>query len=163
MISLIVAVADNWAIGKNNALLWHLSEDLKYFRRTTLDHTVIMGYNTFLSVGAKPFARRRNIIVDNTRPSAKCDGYETYSSLQEALAAVSSDEEAFVIGGGMLYRTSLPYCDKLYITHVHRTVEDADVFFPALSPDEWTQNWTGGLQHDDQENVNYEFTTYIRK
>lgn len=163
MISSIVAVADNWAIGKNNALLWHLSEDLKYFKRTTSGHTVIMGYNTFLSVGGRPFPNRRNLIVDNTRPTAVCEGYETFATLEEAIAAVSADEEAFICGGGMLYRTSLPFVDKLYITHVHRTVEDADVYFPAIALDEWKIDWQDETRWDEEEQVEFTFTTYVRR
>ncbi|MCF0173892.1 MAG: dihydrofolate reductase [Bacteroidales bacterium] len=164
MLSLIVAVAENWAIGRKNALLWHLPTDLKYFKKVTTGHTVIMGLNTYRSIGSKPLPNRRNIIVDNSRPSGVYDTLEYFDNLEEALkAGQEGGQEAIVMGGGMLYRTSLPYMDKLYITHVHRSVEDADTFFPEIDLNVWRQDWASERMKDEESGIEFTFTTYIRK
>lgn len=163
MISIIVAVAKNHAIGKDNKLLWHLSEDLKYFKRTTSGHTVIMGYNTFLSVGGRPFPNRRNIVVNNALPDGVRDGVECFSSLDSALcAAQQGREEVFVIGGGMMYRTSMPKADKLYITEVDKVVEDADTFFPEIDPKIWKETSRTPFQKDEKSGLDFSFVIYER-
>lgn len=164
MLSLIVAVAENWAIGRKNALLWHLPDDLKYFKKVTLDKTVIMGLNTFKSLNSKPLPRRRNIIVDNSRPSGVYEGLEYFNTLDEALAAGQADGgEAIVMGGGMLYRTSMPYMDRLYITHVHASVEDADTYFPEIDLNTWRMDWASERMKDPESGIEFTFTTYVRK
>lgn len=164
MLSLIVAVAENWAIGRKNALLWHLPDDLKYFKKVTTGHTVIMGQNTFLSLSSKPLPNRRNIVVDNTRPSGIYDGVEYFDNLQDALAAGQADGgEAIVMGGGMMYRTSMPFCDKLYITHVHASVDDADTFFPEIDLNVWRQDWASERMKDEKSGIEFTFTTYVKK
>jgi dihydrofolate reductase len=164
MISIIVAVAKNNAIGKDNRLLWHLSEDLKYFKKTTLGHCVVMGYNTFLSVNSRPFPNRRNIIVNNAIEDGVHNGIESYSTLEKALkAATEDDEEAFVIGGGMLYRTSLPFADKLYITEVDKVVEDADTYFPIIDLSIWKETSRSEQMVDEKSGLKFTFVTYVRK
>ncbi len=93
MVSIIVAIASNYAIGKNNDLLWHISEDLKFFKRTTSGHPVVMGYNTFLSIGARPLPKRRNIVVSSTREEGLRDGVEYFRSLDAALADAMEHEK----------------------------------------------------------------------
>ncbi len=164
MISIIVAVAKNYAIGKDNKLLWHLSEDLKYFKRTTSGHPVIMGWNTFLSVGGRPFPNRRNIIVNNAMEDGQRDGYEVFSDLDRALAAAqTTDEQVFVIGGGMMYRTSLPKADRLYITEVDVVIEDADTFFPEIDRSVWKESSRSEKMHDDGTGYDFHFVVYDRK
>jgi len=164
MISIIVAVAKNYAIGKDNKLLWHLSEDLKYFKRTTSGHPVIMGWNTFLSVGGRPFPNRRNIIVNNAMEDGQRDGYEVFSDLDRALAAAqTTDEQVFVIGGGMMYRTSLPKADRLYITEVDVVIEDADTFFPEIDRSVWKESSRSEKVHDDRTGYDFYFVVYDRK
>lgn len=163
MISIIVAVAKNHAIGKDNKLLWHLSEDLKYFKRTTSGHPVVMGWNTYLSVGGKPFPNRRNIIVNNTMKDEIRDGIEIYSALDRALEnAQTTDSEVFVIGGGMMYRTSMPVADRLYITEVEVTVEDADTFFPDIDPKLWKETSRSDKMHDEKTGYDFYFVVYDR-
>lgn len=164
MISIIVAVAKNLAIGRNNQLLWHLGEDLKYFKRTTSGHPVIMGYNTFLSVGGRPFPNRRNIVVNNALPDGVRDGVECFSSLDSALkAAQESDDEVFVIGGGMMYRTSMPVADRLYITEVDKVVEDADTFFPEIDSSIWKEISRSPKAKDEKTGLEYSFVVYERR
>ena len=129
MLSLIVAVARNNAIGKKNELLWHISEDLKYFKRKTMNHPVIMGRKTFESIG-RPLPGRRNIVV--TRRRQEIPGTELLHSVEEAAAmAKESAEEFFVIGGGELFRQAFPQADRLYITRIEAEAPGADTFFPA--------------------------------
>ncbi|MFA7208898.1 MAG: dihydrofolate reductase [Parcubacteria group bacterium] len=132
MISLIVAVAKNNAIGRNNRLLWDIPEDMAHFRRTTSGHTVIMGERTFASIG-KPLPNRKNIVVTLDK-DFRDDRVEVRNSLEEVLQEYkNSEEEVFVIGGGIIYKLSLPMVDKLYLTVVEDAPEDADTFFPDYS------------------------------
>jgi|SRR5574344_176585 dihydrofolate reductase len=182
MISIIVAVAKNNAIGKDNRLLWHLSDDLKYFKKVTSGHPVIMGYNTFLSVGGRPFPHRRNIVVNNALPDGIRDGVECFARLEDALRAAqtpystsacgnNSDsacgnddacKEVFVIGGGMMYRTSLPLADRLYITEVDKVVEDADTFFPEIDKNIWKEESRSEVMVDEKSGLKFSFVIYTR-
>lgn len=132
MISIIAAVGKNRAIGKNNQLLWSIPEDMKHFREKTTGHTVIMGEKTFQSIG-RPLPNRKNIVVTLDK-SFKAEGCEVRYSLEEVLGEFKDKkEEVFVIGGGQIYKLSLPYADKLYLTVVDDFPEDADTFFPDYS------------------------------
>jgi dihydrofolate reductase len=132
MISMIAAVGKNNAIGRNNQLIWNLPNDLKHFREVTSGHTVIMGDRTYESIG-RLLPNRKNIIVSLNK-DYKVEGAEVRNDLEEVLSEYkSSDEEVFVIGGGMIYKLSLPFAEKLYITLVDDEPQDADVFFPDYS------------------------------
>ena len=135
MLSIIVAIAKNNAIGKDNQLLWHISEDLKYFKRITSGHAVIMGWNTFHSIG-KPLPNRRNIVISETQQPI--EGTIVVPDLATALEQIVGDEEAFVIGGGITYRQALPFAQKLYITYVDENY-DADTFFPEIDKQQWQE------------------------
>lgn len=134
MIAIVVAMAHNNAIGKDNQLLWHITEDLKFFKSLTQGGTVIMGRKTYESIG-RPLPNRRNIVVSRSVNHLD-DRVELYHSLEEAIAAASSDERVFIIGGGEIYRQSLSMADTLYITHVDYNYE-ADTFFPEVNYGEW--------------------------
>jgi dihydrofolate reductase len=135
MISIIVAVSEDWGIGKDNELLWHISEDLKRFKRLTFGHTVIMGKKTWESLPVRPLPGRKNIVL--TDIPQQCIEYSvTAYSIEDALSKCQTGEAIFIIGGGSIYRQFMPYADRLYITHVHRKIP-ADVFFPAIDPDIW--------------------------
>ncbi len=132
-ITMIVAVAENGAIGKDNNLLWHISGDLKRFKAITTGHSIIMGRKTYLSFPKRPLPDRKNIILttrDNTY-----EGAFTAKNIEQALALCDSDE-VFIIGGESIYRQFLPMTTKIYLTRVHRSYE-ADTFFPTLNMDEW--------------------------
>lgn len=132
MISIIVAVGKNRAIGRKNQLLWNIPEDMQHFKKITSGHTVIMGDRTFQSIG-KPLPNRKNIVVTLDK-TFEAPGCEIRYSLEEVLGEYkNSDEEVFVIGGGIIYKLSLPFADKLYLTVVDDAPEDADTFFPDYS------------------------------
>ena len=155
MISIIVAIAENYAIGKKGDLLCHMPADLKHFKQITSGHTVMMGERTFLSLPKHPLPNRRNIVLTDV-PGKTFEGAETVYSLDEMTAKVDKDEEAFVIGGGMVYRQMMSRADKLYITHIHRSWEDADTFFPEIDPAVWKQ--TSAERHEADENNPYDYT-----
>ncbi len=136
-ISIIVAVAENFAIGKNNDLLFHLPNDLKRFKEITTGHCLIMGRNTLLSLPKWPLPNRRHIVITD-RPDDVFPGCEVVFSIAEALEKVKDEKEAFVIGGGMVYRQFYPIAGKLYLTFVHQ-VFDADVFFPEIDFSQWEE------------------------
>jgi len=168
--AIIVAIADNYAIGKGNALLWHLSEDLKYFKRVTSGHPVIMGYMTFKSIG-RPLPGRLNI-VSTWYPFDAPEGVAVVYSLNEAYAVAEKhfdlaetpeeDRVVFVIGGGETYRNALPEADLLYITHVHTSVEDADTYFPVIDPRIWEKASEEAPATDPESGLTYQFTVYKR-
>lgn len=134
MVSVIVAVGDGGVIGGNGGLLWHISEDLRMFRRVTTGHPVVMGRRTFASLG-RPLPGRTNVVV--TRNSSwRSDGVVAVGSLEQALAIFPSEEEVFVIGGGEIYARAMPLADRLYLTRVYARFE-GDVFFPEWEPSEW--------------------------
>lgn len=134
-ISIIVAIAENNAIGKDNKLLWHISEDLKRFKKLTTGHTLIMGRNTFLSLPNGALPNRRHIVISDVADES-FDGCEMASSIDAAIAMAGSSEECFVIGGGMVYAQFLPMAGKLYLTRVHHSFE-ADTFFPEIDFSRW--------------------------
>lgn len=160
-ISIIVAVAKNNAIGKDNDLLWHISDDLKRFKKITSGHKIIMGKNTFLSLPVRPLPNRTSIVITD-ESSDNFEGCIMAYSIEDAMAKCEKDEECFIIGGGSVYRQFLPFADKLYLTKVDRTYE-ADIFFPAISEEEW--KLIEKEDHIDHQNnsLHFSFLTYIRK
>lgn len=165
MISIIVAKAENNAIGKDNSLLWHISADLKYFKKVTTGHAVIMGYNTFRSIGEKPLPGRRNIVVSRRHGPVEDCGVEFAGTIEDAVNAVQAagEKEAFIIGGGQIYRTSLPLADRLYITEVHTVIGDADTFFPEIDMSVWKEEYRSERMTDDKSGYDYSFVTYTRR
>ena len=155
MISIIVAVAENYAIGKKCDLLCHMPADLKHFKTITSGHTVMMGERTFLSLPKHPLPNRRNIVLTDVKGKT-FEGAETVYSLDEMVAQVNPEEEAFVIGGGMVYRQMMERADKLYITHIHHSWPDADTFFPEIDPKVWKQ--LSAERHSADENNPYDYT-----
>lgn len=133
-LSIIVAMAQNRAIGRDNQLLWHISADLRRFKAITMGHTIIMGRRTYQSIG-RPLPGRRNIVVSRN-PSFSAEGCTVAQSLEAALALCPAGDEAFVIGGGQIYAQALPLAHRMYITLVHSDME-ADTFFPEYDPAQW--------------------------
>ncbi len=133
-LSIIVAIAENYAIGKDNDLLWHLPQDLKRFKEITTGHTIVMGRKTFASIG-KPLPNRHSVVITRDE-NFKCEGVTVVHSIKEALEVVQNEEEVFVIGGGAIYKETLHLATKLYLTTVHSTFE-ADTFFPKFDRSEW--------------------------
>lgn len=168
MLSLIVAVAQNNAIGRNNELLWHISEDLKYFRSTTTGHPVIMGRKTYESIG-RPLPGRRNIVLTRGEleiPPVKnpqTTSMEIVNSLEQVYEIASGEGEFFVMGGGMLYNETFGKADYLYLTKIYAVAEDADTFFPEVRESEWDVVRESELMHDEENDIDFKFIVYKRK
>jgi len=130
MLSLIVVIGKNRELGKGNKLLWHIPEDMAWFREKTKGHPVIMGRKTFASIG-RPLPNRLNIVITRN-PLFKEEGVTTVHSLEKAIEIgnTKKNEEIFIIGGANLYEQAVSIADKLYITEVNALRPDADVFFP---------------------------------
>ncbi len=160
-ISIIVAIAENFAIGKDNRLLYHLSDDLKRFKKLTTGHTVVMGRNTFLSLPSGALPNRTNIVISDV-PGEQFPGCIMAGSIEDALAKCERSDECFIIGGGMIYRQFLPYASRLYITWLHAS-PDADTFFPEIDLDEWEE--VSGERHnaEGKNEVDYSYVVYKRK
>jgi len=159
MISLIVAASTNNAIGKNGQLLWHLPNDLKYFKNTTWGMPVIMGRKTFESVN-KPLPGRFNIVI--TKQEAwSAENVETAKDLSEALqkAADTNCKEIFIIGGGEIYNQSIELADKLYMTRIHTELE-ADTFFPAIDESVWELKHNLDFEADEKHAFAYSFQVW---
>ena len=160
--ALSVAIGENSEIGVKNALPWHIAEDLKYFKATTKGFPVIMGRTTYFSIG-RPLPGRTNIVLNlggGPIPEVTC-----VYSFDEAYAAAEATgaEKCFVIGGASVYRAALPDMDKLYITHVHATVPDADTFFPEIDPLLWERESTSETHTDPETGYTFEFAVYHRR
>ena len=160
-ISIIVAVASNNAIGKDNKLLWRLSDDLKRFKKLTVGHTVIMGRNTFLSLPAGALPDRTNIIISDV-PGEEFPDCIMADSVEEALAICEDRDECFIIGGGTIYRQFLPHASKLYITWVHASPE-ADTFFPEINFDEWDEITREKHEASEKNEYAYSYVVYKMK
>ena len=159
---IIVAIADNNAIGKDNALLWHISEDLKFFRSTTVGCPVIMGRKTYESIG-RPLPKRLNIIVSRKGYDAP-EGVLVVDSIEKGyeVAKEQGAEKCFVIGGGQIYAQAMQIADEMVITHVHTVIEDADTYFPAIDPSVWQVAERSELKTDPESGYTFEFVKYIR-
>jgi dihydrofolate reductase len=145
MISLIVAVAKNNAIGANNQLPWYLPEDLKRFKELTTGKVVIMGRKTFDSIVAKlgkPLPNRTSVVITRQANLKVPEGVIIQSSLEDALRSYGGSSEIFIIGGGEIYRQGIDLADRLYVTHINQAVEGADTFFPAINPAVWRNTST---------------------
>lgn len=162
IVSAIVAVAENGVIGKDNDIPWRLSNDLKYFKRTTLNHHIITGRNNYLSIG-RPLPKRTNVIITRN-PYYAVDGCLIAHSVEEALqiALDNGEEEAFIIGGAKIYELSMGYWDRLYLTNVHASVE-GDVMFPELDMEEWELISSEAHKADEKNEFDYTFNIYERK
>lgn len=162
IISVIVAVAENLAIGKDNHLLWHLSGDMKHFKALTTGHTVVMGRNTYLSIN-KPLPNRRNIILSRTLAKDSVPGCEVVSDFEAIKNDPSlQDEEIFIMGGGEVYRHLMPMADRLYLTRVHTTLE-ADTFFPNIDESVWCKISSEQFPADEKNDFDFDFINYLRK
>ena len=164
-LSLIVAAAENGVIGSNNALPWHLPEDLKYFKRTTMGKPIVMGRKTWESIG-KPLPGRTNIVVSRNC-EYQAEGARVVQNLDEALALaeqvglIDGSEELLVIGGATLYEQALPRADRLYLTRVHADV-DGDTFLPEIDWSQWREQGRDPFYADGPNPYDYTFYIYER-
>lgn len=159
-ISIIVAIAENFAIGKNNDLLFHLPNDLKRFKQITSGHTIIMGRNTLLSLPKWPLPNRRHIVITDKTDDI-FPGCETVFSINEAIEKVKNEDEVFIIGSGMIYRQFFPVAGKLYLTLVHKPF-DADTFFPEINYSEWKETAREDC-YDEKNGFDYSYLDLERK
>jgi len=161
-ISIIVAVAKNGVIGKDNQLLWRLPDDLKRFKQLTLGHPMIMGRKTFESIG-KPLPGRTSIVITNQKDFS-VEGILVAHSLDEALniARGLEEKEAFIIGGGEIYKQALPLTDHLYVTEVDLVI-DGDTFFEIINPAAWKETERIIHEPDERHAMKFEFVNYIKQ
>ncbi len=159
MISIIVAIAQNGIIGDKNSLLWHIKEDMRFFRTTTSGHAVIMGRKTFESLGSKPLPKRKNIVI--TRSDLTFEGALTAHSLDEAIAMAEGDEETFIIGGAQIYRAALAVADRMYITRVEHDYQ-GDTSFPEVDYSQWRLVSEERHERGEEYEWPFSFLTYDR-
>ncbi len=160
-ISIIVAIASNYAIGKDNDLLWHISKDLKRFKEITKDHYIVMGKRTYFSLPVRPLPNRTSLIITDVENEVIDNCLMAYS-IEDAIEKMDPHKENFIIGGGSVYSQFMPYADKLYITRVHKDFE-ADTFFPEIELDKWEMIEKEDVNNDPQNDFTYSFETYKRK
>lgn len=160
MINIIVAVSENNVIGKDNDLIWHISNDLKRFKKITLGHPIILGRKTFESFKNKPLPNRHHFVV-SSQENENTDQVTWVKSLEEGIASAQAmDDEIYIIGGGNIYHQSLELADKLEVTRIHKEF-DGDTFFPEISDDFVCivdeKHW------DEAVDFTYSFRTYLKR
>ena len=162
MVSIIVAIAKNNAIGKDNKLLWHLPEDLKRFKRLTTGHNIIMGRKTFESLGRVLPNRHHIILCNDAKLNVQDENVEILDDISKLDKYINSEEENFVIGGATMYKLLMPYSNKMYITEIDKDF-DGDVYFPKINKDEWKATEREQGPEDNENDFEYEYVTYERK
>ena len=158
MISIIVAVAENGVIGDKNSLLWHIKEDMRFFRQKTTSHPVIMGRKTYDSLG-KPLPNRTNVVISRT--ISHIEGCTVVHSLEEAVALFPAEEEIFIIGGAQIYAQALAIADRMYITHIEHSYE-GDTSFPEWNRAEWRLIVKEAVPCGENFRYPFSFETYVR-
>ena len=161
MLSIIVAVAKNNVIGKDNQLIWHLPEDLKRFKRLTTNHTIIMGRKTFESLGRVLPNRKHVILCNDAKINMDNENVEILDDISKIKKYIDSDEENFVIGGATIYKLLMPYTNKMYVTHINQDFE-GDVYFPEISENDWKVIEKEKGLKDEKNPFDYEYITYER-
>lgn len=165
-LSVIVAVAENGVVGRNNALPWYLPEDLQYFKRTTLGKPIVMGRRTFESIG-RPLPGRTNIVI-SANPKYSVEGVSVVSSLEQALelaeevALIDGTEELMVIGGATVYAAAIPQADRLYVTEVHASVK-GDAYLPDIDWERWRECGREHHKAVDPNPYDFSFVVYDRR
>ena len=158
-LSLIVAMATNRTIGINNQMPWHLSADLKKFKKITMGQPIIMGRKTFESIG-RPLPGRKNIIISHN-PDYQQQGCLVFNDLDSALQICAESDEVFVIGGATLYETTLARADRLYITEIQQAF-DGDTWFPEINHEQWREIAREEINDDNSVDFKYSFIVYER-
>jgi len=161
-ISIIAAVADNFAIGKANDLPWYLPADLKHFRQLTTGHAVVMGKRTFESLPKGPLPNRKNIVLTSIMSEGVNEGYFEADSLEDAVYLCEHEEKVFIIGGATVYKQSINKVNTMYITWIHKSFT-ADTYFPEVNFKEWNEVSREDYDADEQNQFPYSFSVYKRK
>ena len=162
MVSIIVAVGENNETGYRNGLLWRLPADLKRFRELTTGHTVVMGRKTFESLPNGPLPNRRNVVLSRN-PYFSHENCLVFSSLDEALIKLSSEQKVYIIGGSQIYCQTLPCASMLYLTRVHASFPEADTFFPEFDRTKWIKRSEETHPADEKNKYSYTFYEYKKK
>ena len=159
IISIIVAIDEKNAIGKDNQLLCHLPNDLKYFKSVTQGHTVIMGRKTYESLPNGALPNRRNIVLSRNE-NLQLERCEMADSLENAIVLCKEESEVFIIGGATVYAKAIEFADKLYITNIHHTFEGTDAFFPNIDVNKWTEDSRLNNEAGDKNRYAHTFVVY---
>ncbi|VAV84459.1 Dihydrofolate reductase [hydrothermal vent metagenome] len=159
-LTIIVATGENNAIGKDNALIWHLSDDLKRFKTLTNGHHIIMGRKTFESF-PKPLPNRIHVVITRQRDYQVPNDVIVVNSLEEAITYSKNDTQPFIIGGGEIYKQAMGFADKIELTRVHETF-DADAFFPEIDTSIWKETNNTFHKKDNEHKYSFSFITYKR-
>ena len=160
LLTMIAAEAKNDALGKDNDLIWHISEDLKRFKRLTSGHAIIMGRKTFESM-PKALPNRTNIVLTNKK-DYQSEGAIVVHTIEDALNLVKDDTQPFIIGGGEIYRLFMRYCDRIELTRVHHNFE-ADVFFPKIDLNQWKEIARENIDATKEQPYHYSYITFEKK
>ena len=161
-LTIIVAAGENNAIGKDNDLIWHLSDDLKRFKKLTNGHHIIMGRKTFESF-PKPLPNRIHIVITRQKDYQAPDGVIIVNNLEDAIDAARKDQQPFIIGGGEIYKQSMNLADKIELTRVHETFEGADTFFPEIDETIWKEIARTTHDADEKHEHAFSFITYVKR
>ena len=161
ILSAIVAVSENNAIGVNNQLPWHLPDDLKFFKRTTLGKPVLMGRKTYDSLG-KPLVNRLNVVISRTDVQLP-EGVVLVHSIEDGIKRIKQEatEEGFILGGGIIFEQTMNIVDRLYITRVHTHLDGADTFFPDIEEGQWKLVWEEHHPEDEKHKYSFTFQQWI--
>ncbi|MCF8302501.1 MAG: dihydrofolate reductase [Bacteroidales bacterium] len=160
-IYMIVAIANNWVIGKDGNMPWHMPADLKFFKRTTMGHAMVMGRRTFESFGSRPLPGRTSVVVTHN-PNWQTEGVIVAHSLEKALDKVKEHEKIFIIGGSDLYRQGMEIAGTLIVTRIFADLE-GDTFFPEIAYEKWKEVEREDHQPDEKNPYRYAFITYRRR
>lgn len=159
-ISMIAAIAENYTIGKDNHLPWHLPDDLKFFKDKTLNKPVVMGRKTYEAFG-KPLPHRLNIVLTRDKNYQVAEGCKVVNSVREVLEFAESQDETMIIGGEEIYRLFLPKANVMYLTHIDQ-IFDGDTVFPQFNHENWKVVWNERHSADDRHQYSFEFKEYHR-
>jgi dihydrofolate reductase len=161
-ISIIAAIADNYAIGYLNKLPWHMPADLKHFKVLTVGHAIVMGKRTFESLPNGPLPNRKNVVLTSIMSEGVNEGYFEADSMEDVFFLTEKEEQVFIIGGTSIYKQTIDKADSMYITWVH-CKPVADAFFPEINFDEWVEVSKEDHDADDKNVFPYTFSYYERK
>ena len=161
MLSIIVAIANENVIGKDNKLIWHLPEDLKHFKQITTGHRIIMGRKTFESLGRILPNRKHVVLCNDMDMNIEDPNVEILDDISKLDKYINSEEENFIIGGATIYKLLMPYANKMYITKINQDFE-GDVYFPEIKADQWKETSRKNGIKNNENPFDYEYITYER-
>ena len=161
-LTLIAAIGKNRELGKNNDMIWHLPQDLKFFRKQTSGHTIVMGRKTFESLPKGALPNRRNVVL-SSNPATLCPGAEVFPTLEAALQSCQPEEQVYIIGGASVYKQAMPLADMLCLTEIAAEAPQVDVYFPAVDFAIWHEKSRESHLVDEKHPCSYAFVDYIRK